>query len=219
MVDVNNIDNSVKDAFIKYYKKAVIDFYSEDASSSKSYGRIINEKHYNRLRSYLDDAKAQGATFEIEGQLNAEDKYMGPTLVSDVNDDALLMKEEIFGPILPIKSFSNIDEVLNELNQKEKPLALYVYSKSNSNIKKILKNTRAGTSAVNTNGLQFSNHNLPFGGSNSSGIGKAHGFYSFKEFSNERAVMRRYTIGPLNLVVPPYTDFKERMAKATVKWF
>ncbi|WP_111684913.1 aldehyde dehydrogenase family protein [Winogradskyella tangerina] len=213
------IHDSVKQKFIDQYKKAVEEFYTNDPSTSESYGRIINEKHFDRLQSYLDDAKKHQATFEIEGHVNKDDKYLGPTLVSGLSEDSLLMKEEIFGPILPIKTFNDLDEVIKDLQHKDKPLALYMYSRSNSNIKHILKNTRAGTSAVNANGLQFSNHNLPFGGSNSSGIGKAHGFYSFKEFSNERAVLRRYTIGPLNLVLPPYNNFKEKMAKATVKWF
>ncbi|MEO1033424.1 MAG: aldehyde dehydrogenase family protein [Bacteroidota bacterium] len=213
------IQGEIKQDFIKHYGNAVEDYYTKDPSSSKSYGRIINTKHFDRLNMYLDDAKDHGAQFEIEGTVNRDDKYIGPTLVSNIDNNALLMKEEIFGPILPIKTFDHIDEVLNDLKHREKPLALYVYSKSNSNIKHILKHTRAGTSAVNAIGLQFSNHNLPFGGSNSSGIGKAHGFYSFKEFSNERAVLRRFTIGPLNLVYPPYTSFKEKMAKSTVKWF
>jgi len=213
------IQEDLKATFIKHYKDAITDYYTNDASKSSSYGRIINDKHFKRLQGYLDEAKAIDSHFDIEGNINAEDKFIGPTVVSNLNEEALLMQEEIFGPILPIKTYSNIDEVINYLKDKDKPLALYVYAKSNSAIKYIIKNTRAGTSAINANGLQFSNHNLPFGGSNSSGIGKAHGFYSFKEFSNERSVLRRFTLGPLNLVYPPYNRFKEKTVKATVKWF
>lgn len=213
------IHKDVMDKFIEHYKETLVHYYSDDASTSSSYGRIINERHYKRLIGYISNAKALNSTFHVEGRVNPEDKFIGPTVISDLEESSLLMKEEIFGPILPIKIYNDIEEVVNYLKGKDKPLALYVYAKSNSVIKQIIKSTRAGTTAINANGLQFSNHNLPFGGSNSSGIGKAHGIYSFREFSNERAVLRRFSIGPLNLVYPPYNRFKEKTAEATVRWF
>jgi aldehyde dehydrogenase (NAD+) len=134
-------------------------------------------------------------------------------------EEALLLQEEVFGPILPIKTYNALDEVISYLKPKDKPLALYIYAKQRKAINYIIKNTRAGTTGVNNSGLQFSNHNLPFGGSNSSGIGKAHGIFSFQEFSNQRSILKRFAIGPIGLLYPPYTNFKELVARLVVKWF
>ena len=213
------IEKSIKNAFIKHYKAALTSFYGNNAATSNTYGRIINERHYKRLEGYLKDAKKQNAFFDIEGKCDASDKFIGPTVVSNLTEESLLLKEEIFGPILPIKTYDNLEEVITYLKTKDKPLALYIYAKRNKAIQYILKNTRAGGTGINNNGLHFSNHNLPFGGSNSSGIGKAHGIYSFKAFSNERAVLRQNHIGPIRLLSPPYTNFKEFVARFTVKWF
>jgi aldehyde dehydrogenase (NAD+) len=140
-------------------------------------------------------------------------------VISNLNEDALLLNEEIFGPILPIKTYNDIDEVIDYLNSKEKPLALYIYSQDTKNVNKIINSTRAGGTCVNTNALQASNHALPFGGSNNSGMGKSHGFFGFQEFSNPRAILKRKTKGPLNLLLPPYNKFKQKIADITIKWF
>lgn len=213
------IHESNLESFITHYKKYLNEFYGSDALKSNSYGRIINNKNFNRLKSYLEDAKKHRAQFIIEGQVNEEERFIGPTVLINVKEESLLMQEEIFGPILPIKTYKEKEEVTQYLKDKEKPLSLYVYSKSKSYVDFMICNTRAGNTCINANGLQFSNHHLPFGGSNSSGIGKAHGFYSFKAFSNERAVLKRYAAGPVTLLFPPYTQLKEKLARLTVKWF
>lgn len=129
------------------------------------------------------------------------------------------MKNEIFGPILPVKTYCNIDEVIDYINSKEKPLALYIFSKNNKTIKHIIDNTRAGSTCVNHNLLQFLNHNLPFGGSNNSGIGKSHGHFGFLEFTNQRSVLKQHTIGAVDLLMPPYNNFKQKLVDLTIKWF
>ncbi|RZN84734.1 MAG: aldehyde dehydrogenase family protein [Winogradskyella sp.] len=212
------IHESIKQEFLEHYKRVLVRYYGEDASKSETYGRIINNKNFKRLELYLEDAKSKNAHFEVQGLKNEQDKFIGPTVISDLPEDSLLLKEEIFGPILPIKTFNQLDEVTDYLKSKEKPLALYIYAKNRKTIDLLIKNTRAGGTGINNNGLHFSNHNLPFGGSNSSGIGKAHGFYSFKEFSNVRSILKRYSIGPIRLLYPPYTSFKELIARITVKW-
>ena len=212
------IDASVKQDFLEHYKNVLMKYYGNDASQSKTYGRIIDNKNFKRLVSYLEDAKTKNGNFEVEGLKDEQDKFIGPTVISDLPEDALLFKEEIFGPILPIKTFKHLEEVPKYLKDKEKPLALYIYSKNRKATNYLIKNTRAGGTGINNCGLHFSNHELPFGGSNSSGIGKAHGLYSFKEFSNERSVLKRYSIGPIRLLYPPYTNFKELMAKIAVRW-
>ncbi|WP_400075110.1 aldehyde dehydrogenase family protein [Winogradskyella sp. R77965] len=213
------IQEKFLESFITHYKYYINEFYSTDALNSESYGRIINNKHFDRLKTYIDEAKALEAKFLIEGEVNDDERFIGPTVISDLKQESLLMQEEIFGPILPVKTYDKKEEIIHYLKDKDKPLALYVYSKSKSFINYIINNTRAGTTCINGNGIQFSNHHLPFGGSNSSGIGKAHGFYSFKAFSNERSVLKRYATGPITLLFPPYTNFKEKLARLTVKWF
>ncbi len=213
------IHESKKEAFIKAYKEKVTEYYTNDASESKSYSRVVNESHFKRLVSYLKDAKEKGATVVLGGNYDSTSNYIEPTLITDVPEDSLIMNEEIFGPVLPIKAYINLEEAIRFINSKEKPLALYIYSKSKKNINKILNNTRAGGTCINTNELHFSNQYLPFGGSNTSGIGKAHGFYGFQEFSNMRAVLRRYTVGPLHLLFPPYNSLKQKIVDLAIKWF
>ncbi|MFD2822253.1 aldehyde dehydrogenase family protein [Lacinutrix iliipiscaria] len=213
------IHESIKDSFIEAYKNKLEVYYSSEVSSSDSYCRVVNNKHFNRLVSYIENAKETGATIEFGGHYNSEDNFIEPTVISNLKEDTLLMQEEIFGPILPIKTYKNIDEVINYINTKEKPLALYIYSKNKRTINYILNNTRAGGTCINTNALQVSNHYLPFGGSNNSGIGKTHGFFGFQDFSNQRAVLKRHSVGPLNLLFPPYNNFKQKLIDLTIKWF
>ena len=140
-------------------------------------------------------------------------------MISNLSEDATLMQEEIFGPILPIKTYRTIDEVIQYINSKEKPLALYIFSSSKKQINYIINNTRAGSTCINNNVLQYSNHHLPFGGSNNSGIGKSHGFFGFEEFSNKRSVLKQNFKGAMELLFPPYTNFKKKLADFTIKWF
>ncbi|MFK7782292.1 aldehyde dehydrogenase family protein [Psychroserpens sp.] len=213
------IHESIKNEFINAFTLKVSEYYSENPKASESYSRVVNKKHFERLVSYIEDAKSKNATIELGGDYDVTSNYIAPTLISDIPDDALLFEEEIFGPILPIKTYTSVDAVVNYINSKEKPLALYVYAKRENFIKYLINNTRAGSTCVNSNALQYSNHHLPFGGSNNSGIGKAHGFFGFQEFSNARSVLKRHLPGPFYLLFPPYTKYKEKIAKATIKWF
>jgi aldehyde dehydrogenase (NAD+) len=129
------------------------------------------------------------------------------------------MQNEIFGPVLPIISYKNLDEAIAKINEGEKPLALYIYSKSQKNIDKIMDNTRAGNSCINNNDLHYYNPSLPFGGSNNSGIGKAHGIFGFQEFTNARGVYRQHLPPALELLMPPYNGLKERLIELVVKFF
>ncbi len=213
------IHHSKKEAFIEELKQVLNLFYTKDVSLSKSYCTIVNDKHYKRLLSYLDDAKAKKATVVIGGDTNDSTNYIAPTIVTNLSDDSLLMNEEIFGPILPIKTYNNLQETITYVNTKEQPLALYVFSKSKKNIDLVVSQTRAGGSCINNCVLHFSNYNLPFGGVNTSGIGRSHGFYGFKAFSNERAFYKQHLPSISELLFPPYTSFKEKLTRLTIKWF
>lgn len=213
------IEESIKTKFVNACKKWIEHYYTANPIESDSYARIVTEKHFERLQSYLENARSLDANVEVGGDLEADSRYISPTIVSNLKEDATLLKEEIFGPILPIVTFNSLDEAIAYVNSKERPLALYIYSKNKRNIKKIVKNTRAGGTCINHNVIHYANHNLPFGGINNSGIGKSHGLFGFKAFSNQRAVVKQYTYGINELLFPPYGKLKEKLAKLTVKWF
>lgn len=213
------LKSNLKSEFTELFKVKIAEFYSKNAESSDSYCRIVNPKHFERLVSYIEEAKTNKSTIASGGTYNATDNFIEPTLVFDAPEDSKLMQNEIFGPILPVKTYTIIQETVDYINSKEKPLALYIYSKSKNNIDFIMDNTRAGSGCINHNLLQFLNHNLPFGGSNNSGIGKSHGFYGFEAFSNRRSMMKQHTIGATDLLRPPYNNFKQKLIDLTLKWF
>lgn len=213
------IKDSIKDEFVTLFSKHLKTFYTEHPEASTSLCRIVNKRHFERLKAHLDDAISKHATIEAGGYYNKSDNFIEPTLISNLPEDASLLQEEIFGPILPIVTYKTIEEVIHYINAKEKPLALYIFSKNRKTIEFILNNTRAGSTAINHNQLQFLNPNLPFGGSNNSGIGKSHGFFGFQEFSNQRSVLKQYTFGAVDLLYPPYNNFKQKIVDLTIKWF
>ncbi len=213
------VQESVKARFLELLQEQIQAMFTSSPSESDSYARIVNARHYQRLLSYLEEAREKGSSVISTEEADKGENYIPPTLVTDPPEDSTLMEEEIFGPILPVKSFQDLPEVIAYLNQKEKPLALYIYSKSKKSVNQIISNTRAGATCINNNVLHYANHNLPFGGSNNSGLGKSHGFYGFKAFSNERAVLKQHTPGAMELLFPPYTQLKKRIAKLTLKWF
>ncbi len=213
------IHESLKDRFVSLYKEKLVSFYGKHPNQSNAYSRVVNERHFERLKSAIEDAKTLGAAIESGGTYDNSDFYISPTLMSNVPENAVLMQEEIFGPVLPIRTYSTLTEAIDYINTKEKPLALYIYSKRKKTINHIIKSTRAGTTGINNAGLQFVNPYLPFGGSNNSGIGKAHGYEGFKSFSNARAVLKQVHWGPIAWFKPPYTKFTQKLADLTIKWF
>jgi aldehyde dehydrogenase (NAD+) len=213
------VHESRQDEFVAKLGQKLRDYYGEDARQSEDYARIINPRHFQRLKGYLDDAAERGAEVLIGGQTAAEEDYIAPTVIAQVPLDAKLMTEEIFGPILPIYPYRDLQEPLALINAREKPLALYIYSKSRQNIAAILNQTRAGGTCINHSVMHYSNHHLPFGGDNNSGIGKSHGWFGFEAFSNARAVYRQalpWSAG--DLLTAPYTKWKQRLAGFMVKW-
>ncbi|WP_298262527.1 aldehyde dehydrogenase family protein [uncultured Lutibacter sp.] len=212
------VHQTVKSELLKELKKQISNFYSNNPAASSSYCRIVNEKHFNRLKDHILKAKQSEASIELGGNFNKDENYIEPTIISNLPINSDLLQEEIFGPILPIISFQNLNEAINYINSKEKPLALYIYTKSNKTANFIIHNTRAGGTCINHNIIHYSNHNLPFGGSNNSGIGKSHGFYGFQEFSNKRAILKQHTKGSIEFLFPPYSKLKQKLINFTIKW-
>jgi aldehyde dehydrogenase (NAD+) len=212
------VHQSRKDELVRLLLENIKEFFGENAVESNDYARMINERHASRMTRYLEDAALKGATVH-GGKSDSNQNYIQPTVVTDVSLDSDLMQHEIFGPILPLVTYNTLDEAIQLINSKEKPLALYIYSKSERSISHIINNTRAGNTCVNHNALNFYNVNLPFGGSNNSGVGNAHGFFGFEAFSNARSVYRQHVPGAIELLVPPYTKWKEKLIELTVKYF
>ena len=213
------IHESKKDAFISLMKERIVQLYGKDPHASNDYAHIINEKHFNRTVHLIEEAVENGAKLEIGGEFDIKSNYIHPTLLSNVSMDSKIMKFEIFGPALPIHTYSDIEEVLEVINSKEKPLALYIFSKSKKFIKHIINNTRAGTTCINHNKIQFFNLNLPFGGDNHSGIGRSHGFFGFEEFSHARSILKQWSpLSAIEILMPPYNDLKQKIIDFSIKW-
>jgi aldehyde dehydrogenase (NAD+) len=205
-------------AFLDAAKAAIAKMYGADAQASPDYCRIVNEKHFGRVKKLLDDATAHGATIVTGGAMAPAQKYLAPTVLTNIDPDSAIMQEEIFGPLLPIIPYTDVNAVIAHINAHPKPLALYVFSKDEANIEKILSETSAGGSCVNITVLHFSHANLPFGGVNHSGIGSAHGIFGFKAFSHERAVLREQ-MSATSMLAPPYTAKVKRLIGLTMKYF
>ena len=204
---------------LKHFIEKLYGAENSDWKTSPDYARIINKQHFRRLSQVLNEAVQAGATVEIGGELDETEKYIPPTVLSNVKKDSTIMEEEIFGPILPIMTYTNIDEAVNLIRSKPKPLSLYIFSKNQQNIDRVLADTSSGGVCINDTVIHFSQTNLPFGGVNDSGIGRTHGFYGFKTFSNEKAVVKHNRFSPLKLMYPPYTKRVQRIVDLIVKYF
>ena len=187
------VHESVKEKWVECCREQLTKAYGAtlgEQKSSSHLAHIVNARHTSRIKTLLDDAQANGARVLTGGGSSQYDCFVQPTLLDQVPQNARIMDEEIFGPLLPVIGYSNLDEVIAHINEGQKPLALYIYSRSNANIDKVLSKTVSGGACVNHALIQFLHGNLPFGGINNSGMGNAHGHYGFKAFSHERAVVR-----------------------------
>ena len=202
------VQKGVKAKLVEKMIEKIKDFYGEKPEESDDYGRIINDKHFDRLINYLADLKIL-----YGGKTIKEKKFISPTLVERC-ENKLIMEEEIFGPILAILEYENIDEVIEYINSKGKPLAVYIFSKNKKFQKRIMKNTSSGGVCINDTILQVANHNLPFGGVQRSGFGKYHGKASFDTFSNTKSVLKNTLYFDISFRYPP---FKSKVIKIMKK--
>ena len=212
-----------KKAFIEAVKKKVEHFYGtteQDRCATGDFARIVNARHHQRIGGLIHDAVERGAKVELGGNLEAGENFIAPTVLTNVPEDAKIMQEEIFGPVMPVFSFKTMEEVVQKINSKEKPLALYIFSKKKRTREYLLQNTSTGGVAINDTILHHSQPNLPFGGVNNSGIGAGHGEWGFKAFSHERAVLKQYMKkGAPQWMYPPYNNFARKMIDFTLKYF
>ena len=180
------------------------------------YCRIVNDRHFNRVAGLIEDARAKSARILLGGQTDAVQKFVAPTLISQITPEMAISREELFGPILPIIEYDDIDKVIDQINANPKPLALYVFDNSRAFAEDIITRTSSGAVGINLTVVHFLHPNLPFGGVNNSGIGAAHGVFGFRAFSHEKAVLQdRYSI--VHMLFPPYTGFVKRLIRLVVK--
>jgi len=213
------VHEDVKEEFVENFRKHTVKLYGNDPSVSEAYCRIINNGHYQRILEAVEESTSQGAEVISTGKPISDEKYVPPTIVMNVKFDSKLMQEEIFGPVLPVIPFDNIEEPIKLIQSREIPLALYIFSKNKRNINEIISRTRAGGTVVNHSLIHFYQNNLPFGGSNESGIGKAHGFFGFRAFSNERAIIKQSLfLSGVDAVMPPYTKWKQKFINLAIRW-
>ena len=204
---------SIKEKLIDSLKAEITRAYGENAKLSEDYPRIVNEKNTNRLIGLIKDV-----TIVFGGKHDIEECYFDPTIVDNPSLESKLMQDEIFGPILPVLSYSDENEIDNIINNYEKPLSLYVFSKDNIFINKILTRYSFGGGAVNDPLIHFGNHRLPFGGVGASGIGAYHGKHSFNTFSHHKSISKRGTWFDPSIRYAPYKN-KLGILKKMFKWF
>ncbi|MBV66745.1 MAG: aldehyde dehydrogenase family protein [Candidatus Marinimicrobia bacterium] len=174
-----------------------------DQLNSKSLGRIVNDKHLNRLVDLLENYKSK---ILYGGDYSKDDLFVAPTIIDASSNEKEPLEQEIFGPIIPIVRYSSEQELEKIISNINTPLALYIFSSNKKFISKIKNNTSSGGLCINDMAAHFLNFNLPFGGVMSSGSGRYHGFSGFKEFSNQRSILHQSRINLLSIIGPPYTD-------------
>lgn len=195
------IHESREKEFVEAYRKALLKLHGADIKSSRHYVRIVNDKAFERITGYI-----KGASIELGGKHDAKERFIEPTLLSNVSPDDPVMQEEIFGPVLPMIPFKERREAVEFVRKREKPLALYYFGKAKDG-KEILRLTSAGGSCINDTIMHIANENLPFGGVGNSGMGHYHGKLSFEAFSHKRAVVTTATWLDLPFRYMPYKMF------------
>ena len=212
-----------KEVFLGHAREVLNRYYDPEGKGimhSPDYARLINTKHFERIRHLLEDALQKGAQVEAGGELDEESRYLAPTLISGISEDMLVFQEEIFGPILPILTYNHLNDALALIHSQPKPLALYFFGKDDGRAKRVMTETSSGNLVINDCVLHFLHSELPFGGVNNSGIGKAHGKYGFLAFSNEKGVLKqRIGFNNVSLLRPPYGIRVKKLIATMMKWF
>ena len=216
------IHKDLKEKFIDMLSKKINDNYGysfNEKSASLHIARIVNSKHWERLDKLLTSALKSGAKIVHGGEKNKNDLFIEPTILDNISFEMDVMKEEIFGPILPVIPYDNLDKCIELINSKAKPLALYMFSESKNNIDRIISKTSSGGMVINEVKSHFLNLKLPFGGVNTSGLGRSHGHSGFLEFSNERSILKNGILSMVGLIFPPYDNFTKRIIWLFTRFF
>ena len=210
---------SKKDDLVSGLRENFKSFFSgNDGGPSSDYCQIVNTTHFDRIEGYLENAKGMGAKVVAGGNTDRSKRFIAPTVLCDVSIDSLVMKEEIFGPLMPVVTYKTMDEAIGFINKREKPLALYLFSYNKKNQKRLTEETSSGALVFNDCVIHHTNPHLPFGGINNSGLGSYHGKYGFDAFSHEKAILKSSAWSPFRLMLPPYTKRKHSLVNMIKKF-
>ena len=207
------VDQCIEEKLVEALIESINQLYSLNIKENKDYGKIINERHFKRIVSLIDDPSI---TLLYGGDYDLSALYIEPTIMK-VDRYSKVMAEEIFGPLLPIMTYQSINEAIDYINNNEKPLALYLFTQNNKIKKQILSNTTSGGVSINDTITHLVNTHLPFGGVGYSGMGQYHGIYSFLTFSHVKGVVEKSNKLNLTIAYPPYSDKKLKLIKKIMK--
>ena len=211
------VHEAIAENYVAALCRTITEFYGDDPRQSESYARIVNRKQHDHLTELLQDGVGKGATVACGGTHDLADRYVAPTILTDVDLDMKVMQEEIFGPIIPVLTYRTLEEALRVIHSFPKPLAFYIQANNRKIVKRLLRETSAGGTLVNEFFLGNANPALPFGGVNNSGIGKSFGFHGWVDFCNERSVLERRFLD-LSSVYPPYTEKVRALVNKIYRW-
>ncbi|MBD3728090.1 MAG: aldehyde dehydrogenase family protein [Sphingomonadales bacterium] len=162
--------------------------YADGTLNKAGIAQIVNKRNFERVKSLFDDAVAQGATVAVGGTFEEDDLTVHPTMLTNVTPQMKILQEEIFAPVIPVMTYDTLDQAIDYIDERDKPLALYMYSPDEANVEQVINRTSSGGTTINGVFSHYLENNLPFGGVNASGIGSYHGYFGFKAFSHERAI-------------------------------
>ncbi|MBC7891757.1 MAG: aldehyde dehydrogenase family protein [Sphingobacteriaceae bacterium] len=209
------VQERVQEQFLAALKYNIERMYNPEGrgvETSPDFCRIVNACHFGRVSGLVADAVEKGAQVVQGGQTDQSQNFIAPTILTHVFDEMRVMQEEIFGPVLPVISYKNREEVVQRIQAGEKPLALYIGSRNEDTIRYLLQNTSSGGVVINETLIQYGHTELPWGGINNSGIGKSGGHWGFLEFTNQRGVLRQ-RFGTVRFLYPPYTSRVRKMVQ------
>lgn len=206
------IDERVRDRFLEVLTGEIRKFYGADPETSSDYCRVINPAKTERMESFIKNSK-----IIFGGKTDTDNCYVEPTLITGVSPDDPVMQEEIFGPVLPVISYSDFSEVYETISRNPKSLAAYIFTTDRKLAGEFLAKTQSGSAAVNDTIMQIASPHLPFGGIGPSGMGRYHGRKSFETFSNMKSVMVKSNLVDIPVRYPPYTVWKEKLLKLLLK--
>ena len=196
----------------------MVELYPGIVAENPDYQRIVKDAHAQRLLDLLDDAVSKGAKVAHGGTSDATRCFVHPTILTEVPVEAKIMEEEVFGPILPVILYDDLQEVVESVNSRPVPLALYIYSKRNPFVSEVLDSVQSGGVSINNSVIHVSSNHLPFGGLGNSGIGSGHGEHGFKEFTHMRGVYEQRMDGAASLLMPPYAKWKTQLIDRLLRW-
>ena len=206
------ISEQSKKPFFEAVKKEVKKFYGEDPASSPDFARIISDRHWARVEKLLHKGK-----IVIGGETDKKTRYIAPTVIDGITPEDPIMQEEIFGPVLPVITISSIDDAINFINERPKPLALYLFTSKRKNSKRFINETSYGGGCINDTLKHFANGHIPFGGVGKSGMGSYHGKGSFDTFTHYKSVYYNINLIDLPLIYAPYSKLAAKLIKMVIR--